>query len=114
MALAVPAWAVPAWAQAPAWAALVPAWAAMWQWRVLRTREYVETDNPEELPMAKLSRTAKKTSYATALDIAVPVTVALLPLMTSEPMPVAFTLVPALSSYDRSPPGEIDCAVYSA
>lgn len=58
--------------------ALIPAWFAMWQWRTLTVREYPETDNPEELPMAKLSRTAKKTSFATALDIAVPVTMGLL------------------------------------
>lgn len=58
--------------------ALVPAWVVMWQWKVLRTREYPETDNPEELPLAKLSRTAKKTDYRIALDVAVPVTLGLL------------------------------------
>jgi hypothetical protein len=57
--------------------ALIPAWAAMWQWRNLISREYQESDNPEELPMAKFSRTAKKTSLQTALDIAVPVTLAM-------------------------------------
>ncbi|MBN9517398.1 fused MFS/spermidine synthase [bacterium] len=54
--------------------ALIPAWAVLWQWRVLRTREYPETDNPEELPLAKLSKTAKKTDFRIALDVAVPVT----------------------------------------
>lgn len=57
--------------------ALIPAWFVVYKWKTLQTSEYAESDNPEELPMAKLSRSAKKTSYATVLDIAVPVTVAL-------------------------------------
>lgn len=56
--------------------ALFPAWFIMWQWRRLQTKTYVATANPEDLPMQQFSETAKKMNFRTALDIAVPLTMA--------------------------------------
>jgi len=56
--------------------ALFPAWFVIWQWRRLQTREYVASANPEELPLAQFAETAKKTNFSTAMDIAVPLTMA--------------------------------------
>ncbi len=56
--------------------ALFPSWFIMWQWRRLQTKTFEATANPEELPMQQFSETAKKMNFRTALDIAVPLTMA--------------------------------------
>ncbi|QDU19904.1 spermidine synthase family protein [Urbifossiella limnaea] len=63
--------------------ALIPAWAVMFFWRRLQVAQYQASENPEELPMAQFSESAKKTDFRTALDVAVPITMACLIWFTS-------------------------------